>query len=1312
MPFQSFDDIFKNTSQGFISFDNIFGQQTGFISFDDLFAKQKVDVRRPEPTRRYGGVGNVLEQFGRGAVREATLGLSKYALGEEAPIGFAEKFARGAGQFAGYLIPIGIGAKVAGATVKGASKIASGAIKAAAPRATPKTIQSATRLFEHMFKSSTTLATADVVSDITNISEAPQRAVSGATIGAIFGGSHLINLTKKAPLDNIIRQFAGRGMLMAAGHYSPEHMTKENIPNIVFGEILNTFFLSRGIRAKDIMEGRVTGSQAKLAEDIQKQINDVNTNIAIPTTGQKIPSIVKLFHTLGKGELTAKDLQLMNVIENFRYDLKSKKTYPLEEIPKPGVNDIILHRDPATGMIDVTSVGKTARTLSDEAKLDVFSTVKKQTQKIIDFPAKKIDPLTAKSIDDMLEKLKFIPANDLKTVAKMFNVTGDIRYRDLPGLESFIKGMADNPGHASTMLGNRVLEFATAGKVVGEHTFGNKDQGIRSRKLLGGIETKRLAKVQKLYSEISSGKKRGSPLSNILRLTNPEHFLDARLIFALKERDSGLPFARIHRMNQRGEGMRDHVMREAMKPLERLGPMGEKRMRRLEDYYKSNFTQRDPVLKKRLYDALEPKDREYVNTYDKIIGELAPFIKKYRWDRWYSSWLEVQDPQNKRTKAMKVFTKQKELSPKLEEAATQYRNFGGEKTEVGRDFLERFLETNDFGIIEAGNYLPGIFMSRRNIKTLEPDEFSDFIDFVPDRHTKSRGVIEGTQLRDMLMDEYLEKPLNVRVDNYVRNILSLKYLKEPLEALGKLTGIVSDHLERALTTQLGGKNVDKKAYAFLDYIKLYAHRKKNYPVKIGQIGRLAKITQSAFFKSLVVRPRLWLRNLFQGTILGVTVPDKAVMADLRFHGLFNKKMAFKSIPDIYKEKFDIEVSQFAPMEKHHLFLQETENWKDIPVVGGFFKLAERVGKMYPLSDLMNRRSVFAKTFNRTLYYLNQYKNGKMTEDQVWGKLKIGKMKEIEQVEWNKILDSNVADAAYFHAKWMSDNSQWIYNRGEKSLYEMTGEGEAFTNLFTWSKGMTQRMVSSVNDVYRGFADGDYRRMSLGVTEIGGLAIAATMANTALQFITMKHGSRYQDYGTDMFFWEIGGVSFDLIKEATTTLAGLIGAFDGTKGERKRAMSEALKFFDNSAMRQMMPFMKNALSVVESITGRSYISPLYDLVNRKATKVDRTLVEGISHAIFSTDPNKSKDTYKFVTERYEKFKRKYQLNTNPVTKQLDYLQFKRYEYLSSVLDRYQPLEAYDFFDELERKQSKYGSNWMEETAAEQRRKISQMQRMWR
>ena len=124
---------------------------------------------------------------------------------------------------------------------------------------------------------------------------------------------------------------------------------------------------------------------------------------------------------------------------------------------------------------------------------------------------------------------------------------------------------------------------------------------------------------------------------------------------------------------------------------------------------------------------------------------------------------------------------------------------------------------------------------------------------------------------------------------------------------------------------------------------------------------------------------------------------------------------------------------------------------------------------------------------------------------MWGKLKIGKMKEIEQVEWNKILDSNVADAAYFHAKWMSDNSQWIYNRGEKSLYEMTGEGEAFTNLFTWSKGMTQRMVSSVNDVYRGFADGDYRRMSYGVTEIGGLVIAATMANTALQFIPMKHG---------------------------------------------------------------------------------------------------------------------------------------------------------------------------------------------------------------
>ncbi len=1500
MPFQSFEDIFKNKSPGFSgfqSFDDIFKSSGvglgGFIPFNDIFGDRKTQVqpvREPEPQRKYGGVGNVLEQFARGAVREATFGLSKFAIEEEVPIGVGESIARGAGQLAGFFSPLGVAGKIVKPLVKPAGKAVAKVIRMTTPKATDKIVEGSVKLFEHLIKHTATLSTATVLSDITNIAEAPDRALSGATLGAIFGASGLIKIQGSKVLDQLARQTAGRALLAVAGHYDSELFTEEGLPDLVFGEMLNTFFLRRGISPRQLISGEAPAKAFKEAEKLQEELHRFDFGIEV-ASGKKAPTILKrLNDTVGNGKLTPTDVQLMNTIEHFRYDIKTRKIYPLEKpsilprrykepsemtkkefilaedmekewefrqfsgvdtsepvqhkykegdllisnlrenpdifkmqyvdpnrvdfnlegisrkdvvntestqkyikwmkegkepppviivkkstgirskvlfslnrrrilaaqesgikmipafieigkhrdiikkalsegiaVPKEvlseysdlkkttaldrvveqvGENDVILHRDLKTGEMDMLDFGKNVKLLSEEAGMAMLLGAKKKAQDIIDFPTKKIDRVTEVGLDKMLEKLNTVlPATDIKTMKNLAGIEGSIKYRDLVQLESQLKGYQINPANAATAQGNTALEIVTDGRIVGDPVFQNKTIEKKFREIAANDNNKRVAEFTKIDRKIRKGENRGTVLSNLMSLGVRDKFGDIRFTMESKERRTGLPWYRLWLPVNESKHVAKTERIDRMEPMRKVGVVGEAVTREIQKYYDtvSDLYRAKAIkegMKKELHDALSPKAKEWVAAGDSIMFNARPEIKRQKWNDWFESWEEVRDGKRDRTRP--VYKEQKKLELKLREAAIQYANFGKHKTDVGRQFLDRFLSENEFGLIEAGSYLPGVFLSENRRQMLDFAEISRQMAPGMSRHVKRRTKIAGVeQIRDVAREQYMEKDITARLNSYIQNLMNTKHVKVPLEGLEKLTAMVEDHLNRA------GFKPDAKENKFIDYMRLYAHRVKGYPVKVGEIGRIAKKFQSAFFRSLVVRPFLWNRNLFQRY---VTVPDKAVITDLRFSGIINKRMQFKNIPKEYKDRFDTEISQFEPMREHYFFLSKTEGAKSWPLIGGVIQLAEKVGTIYPLTDLLNRRSVFAKTFNRTSFYLNKFKNGEMTMDEVHNKLKIWKMKSGEQKEFQKALEQGVGEAAYLHGKWMTDNSQWKYDRSEKSLYEMTGEGEAFTNLLTWTKGIVQRMTSSVEDVYRGYAEKNYRRAWGGVKEIGGMMLAAKIASTALQQIGMKHGSRYADYGTDMFFWEIGGVSLDLVKGLTSTMANLVSSVDGTKDERRRALNEALKFFDNEGSRQMMPFMKNVLSTIEAITGRSYISPLYDLISKKTpTKVDRTMVERFTHAIFSTDPNKSKDVYRHATEQYEKYKRRYRLNTNPVTKPLDYIQFKRYEQMSNILDRYQPFEVHELFNKTRGVTDRFSFT---ELLAQQRRATAKARRAWR
>lgn len=254
----SITDLFKDRPSVF-SIEDFASQGSTIFPVGDLDIASRFRTT-PEGQRLYeevegdDNIFSILEQFGRGALREATFGLSKYVIEPEEPDTTAERIARGAGQFAGFLVPLlTVGGAVGKAAGAFGTRAIPGLLRAIAPRAAEKTMLAAGRIGGYFIRSATSLGAAEAVSDITDLAGMPERFVSGATIGSIFGGSHLVHIGKSKLIQNIARQFLGRGMMAAAGRYNPDMLTQENIPELVFGEILNTFFLSKGVRARILL---------------------------------------------------------------------------------------------------------------------------------------------------------------------------------------------------------------------------------------------------------------------------------------------------------------------------------------------------------------------------------------------------------------------------------------------------------------------------------------------------------------------------------------------------------------------------------------------------------------------------------------------------------------------------------------------------------------------------------------------------------------------------------------------------------------------------------------------------------------------------------------------------------------------------------------------------------------------------------------------------------------------------------------------------------------------------------------------------
>lgn len=785
----------------------------------------------------------------------------------------------------------------------------------------------------------------------------------------------------------------------------------------------------------------------------------------------------------------------------------------------------------------------------------------------------------------------------------------------------------------------------------------------------------------------------GTALQRMLTITKLRGAMDFRYAALEIEEKTGIPLYTIHQHLAQSRAAKDveqGYYEEKLLPFVRTDPKTQVAIR---EYYLSRYMETDAwidVYKNRLDD----NGRKLVDTLNEVFKEMEPDIIAYRFKVWYD--------QNFMPRTMGIYKKggkvfKNENNPEVQAllnqgvAAFRMNPFDGgaafkQWIELARSPQYRL------GLVESGNYLP---LEILGVKpgSLERNNMLWHIDAAGRGRFLSRGDIRGKD-QDTAIEQFgHDKNLILSVKNYVSQVLNVKHLDEGLQALNDIVEAFPE-MSKARRRGFLRSTPESRAFTTEEYLKLYAMRLKGYPVKLSMFETALKDVQLMFFRSLVVRPILWMRNLAQSI---TNYPSKKFL-DPRF-----TKFKFEKLPDHVKEWLTTRgVDDSNAFSHAFLELETSLRVQKIPILGKIWDFAGKFGQNYAKTDTWNRKFVYTTTWFRAKYYMDAYREGRIDYEKLRNALDLDKLRPREVLEIkDAITKGNTDEGAFQLAKWMTDNSQWKYSRYERGLDEMTGGGESLSNLFTWSKSMFQHVAVMGNRFMEAaknykYAEDPYakraytRQMLHSSADVAGIMIAGAVTNSIYEALTVGHMGKYSPYGADMFTWQFGGVTGSVLTEITQKTSNLVSAFDGTEQERKRAIDDWIKMADKIGVRQMMPFMKQTLAVIESLTSRSFISPLYTLQSKFSSgywrgleKVDRTFLEGVTHAIFATDPNKSEDVRRYTYMKLQELKDRSYSSTG-VQKEWYDLQVKRYEYLNDLFMRYQPYDVFRQAAETEAK----------------------------
>jgi len=939
----------------------------------------------------------------------------------------------------------------------------------------------------------------------------------------------------------------------------------------------------------------------------------------------------------------------------------------------------------------VKKMRETRKKVTQEIDIDKFM---RKTESLLNAFYKSVNyPIPASSMQSIFKRIENLGIGiEPQVFFKFIGVKRNPTLENIPMIEGFLVDLEQLP------LGDRLPSLTT--NLMARY-------GLSIPPLKGDMEELQLkhdAKIREMREKelkIALWKSKhvrnaGPPIQQLLTLSKSWLWADVLKATNHLQVRTGLPLYDITMKALRAHATKKAMLSKYSNILDKFSKMSIEDQAKVGLYYEAMYLMKD------VPPGLTDVHYNFIKAIDGIMAELKPIVADARFQRWYQEVYIKRDPVTRAPQPNEpiIFKSQKKMESFLMEGArhfeeTETAKMAGIEEPVLLTAYGRWINGPglELGGIYSGAYLPRFILNINQVR-LDYAKTASELGNIGTGHIKIRDTAAPYDATGMLLgleQTLMEKNLPARLYGYINQILNLKYIQPHIEALEAVANLFPDEFMNAKTKAIGRMAPEAKTLSLHDYLEIFAHRLKGYPVKLGPIGEFMRQLQSVFFRTLTPRPFLWLRNLPQCV---VTVPLKANVLDPKFWGA-----RFKALPEDLQQKFFNDgVNMENELRNDFLQLASTERLEKLPFIGTWFKIAEKVGNIYTLTDIFNRKIVYSRAAHRALHYLNEYKNNRIAAETLSNKLGVFMMEDGAQKLFRiAVSEGNYKQAAFEVAKWQTDNSQWVYRRTEKSLAEMTPEGEAWTNLLTWAKGISQQTLGALKRIYDGW-EGLYggkskaerlegsRLMLSGASQIAGVMLAGMVANFALRAVTGTWRTRFSGYGVDMFTWDFGGVTAEIVTDFSKNMSTLISSLEGSPDERIRARDAFLKYLDNTMVRQLLPFAKQALAVVESCTGRSYIAPISEKIGRLTrgysageTYVQRTLLEGIAHAITAADPAKQESARKWVN--FKKHELMQKVASGGKFKAINSMLLKYYEHLDSVLERYAPMEL--FKDKMQR-----------------------------
>ena len=552
---------------------------------------------------------------------------------------------------------------------------------------------------------------------------------------------------------------------------------------------------------------------------------------------------------------------------------------------------------------------------------------------------------------------------------------------------------------------------------------------------------------------------------------------------------------------------------------------------------------------------------------ERIMEEIKPFIKKYRFLAWAESKSEGEN------NGLGITDMRGVKQATLDE---------GYKILTEGGDIDRWLSKQSFGVIEKG-YIPRVLLGGIFKFPLYHISFL------------SRGLIKPRLVREDLSDLLLF----ARVDKYVNAVLNLKYLEAPIREFDK------DLLTLHTHNNIPHENV-VKIQTWVDTLKSW------HTAKTG-LNIVLKTGTRWMHRTIAARPKLWIRNPLQPYVL---TPFK--------RPLYHPASAFKTLKDLPEEArqfFELHTTQMDAMLKEYMYFLEEEAKKMPKLSRRYVEIVEEIGRVYALTDLWNRIKVYSSTWWYVHEAMEKFQKSKKTP-QDFRRLKNNSgfhlMRPGEQERFLRLLEENPEQATIFAADWNTIGGQWAYKLKERCLDELYTNIPTIYNLFVWPRSLAQSLLGGENKILHGRNLNERWNALLMVL---GILIAGEIANKLLQRVYGRYKvARYQGYSIlQAVVWSFGGATVGSLNDFTDAISGVIFAYSyGTETEKRRSLLEAARVIDRAA-NLFVPFMDSGLAVAETITGRKYISPLYDvLARRKLTSkdyIDRSTMQKVLHAFF-------------------------------------------------------------------------------------------------